>query len=266
MDERIDIGTHSLHIRCIGEGSPAVVVDTGLGDTSEGWHAMQAQIAQHTRACVYDRAGYGSSEPGPLPRHSAQMADELEQLLEVAGVAAPYVLLGHSLGGLNAQVFAGRHPERLAGLVLLDPPPLGFITGEAYPELYHMAEQQTAQWQQAAQALKRSRDPAERAQARFLETLASEHAMFLIEGAQQAVAIESFGDLPLVIVGASRPNPAFGEDAEAFQRFWIEQSRELAARSTRGTFVLAPESGHHLHVDAPDVVLEAVRQVVAQVE
>jgi pimeloyl-ACP methyl ester carboxylesterase len=167
---------------------------------------------------------------------------------------------------LNAQVFAGRHPDRVAGLVLLDPPPLAFITGEAYPELYHVAEQQTAEWQHAAQELKQSKDPADRAKASYLEMLASEHAMFLTEGAAQAAAIQSFGDLPLVVVGSGQPNPGFGQVAEEFQQFWIEQSQELAARSTKGAFVLAPESSHHLHVDAPDVVLGAVRQVLAQAD
>ena len=75
-------------------------------------------------------------------------------------------------------------------------------------------------------------------------------------------AIESFGDIPLVVVGAGKPNPAFGEQAEAFQDFWIEQNRMLADKSARGTFVLASESSHYLHEDAPKVVLDAVRQVV----
>ena len=90
--------------------------------------------------------------------------------------------------------------------------------------------------------------------------------MFLTEGAAQATAIESYGDTPLVVVGSGQPNPGFGEAAKEFQRFWIAQSQALAARSTQGTFVLAPESSHHLHVDAPDVVLEAVRQVLAQAD
>ena len=104
IDKMVNIGTHSLHIRCTGRGRPTVVIDTGVGDTSERWQSFQAQVAQVTRVCTYDRAGYGASEPGPLPRHSQRAADELKQLLENAGVRGPYVLVGHSLGGLNAQV------------------------------------------------------------------------------------------------------------------------------------------------------------------
>ena len=262
MEKGVDVGTHRLHIRCTGKGRPAVVIDTGLGDPAERWYEMQARISEHTRVCVYDRAGYGTSEPGPTPRTSERAADEWRQLLQAAGVRGPYVLVGHSLGGINAQVFAARYPDQVAGLVLLDPPPLPFISGEAFPDLHRLAQQQTIEFQQAAHALQQSKDPAERAQATFLETLASENAALFAPGAAQSRGIGSFGDLPLVVVGSGKPNPAFGEAAPDFQRFWIEQNQAVATRSTRGAFLLAAKRGHHLHVDAPDVVLDAVERVL----
>jgi len=262
MDEMVDIGTHSLHIHCTGQGSPVVVVDTGVGDTSERWQPIQAQIAQVTRVCTYDRAGYGSSDPGPLPRHSQQAAGELKQLLENAGVRGPYVLVGHSLGGLNVQVFADRYPDLVAGLILLDPTPLPFITGQAFPALHRVFEQRATELQQVAEAARQSTDAEAQAQAGYLEAVASEHAALIAESAAQVAAIASFGDIPLIVIGSGQPNPAFGADAEAFQQFWIEQNRELTTRSTDGTFVLAQESSHYLHEDAPDVVLDAVRQMV----
>jgi hypothetical protein len=91
-------------------------------------------------------------------------------------------------------------------------------------------------------------------------------SLFAGGGAAQIAAIESFGDLPLVVVGSGQPNPTFGEAAQAFQQLWIEQNRALAARSTRGAFLLAAESGHHLQVDAPDVVFDAIQQVLDQVK
>jgi len=264
IDKMVNIGTHSLHIRCTGQGSPVVVIDTGVGDTSERWQPFQAQVAQVTRVCAYDRAGYGSSEPGPLPRHSQRVADELKQLLENAGVRGPYVLVGHSLGGLNVQVFADRYPDLVAGLILLDPAPLLFITGQAFPALHRVFEQQAAELQQVAEAARQSTDAEAQAQAGYLEAVASEHAALVAESASQVAAIASFGDIPLVVIGSGKPNPAFGADAEAFQQFWIEQNRELATRSTDGTFVLAQESSHYLHEDAPDVVLDAIRHMVQQ--
>jgi len=265
IDEMVNIGTHSLHIRCTGRGRPTVVIDTGVGDTSERWQPFQTQVAQVTRVCTYDRAGYGSSEPGPLPRHSQQATGELKQLLENAGVRGPYVLVGHSLGGLNVQVFADRYPDLVAGLILLDPTPLPFITGQAFPALHRVFEQQAAGLQQTAEAARQSTDAEAQAQAGYLGAVASEHAALIAESASQVAAISSFGAVPLVVIGSGKPNPAFGADAEAFQQFWIEQNRELATRSTDGTFVLAQESSHYLHEDAPDVVLDAIRQMVERV-
>lgn len=266
-DTMVDLGTHSLHIRCVGRGRPAIVIDTGHGDVAAKWHEVQDQLAAKSRVCTYDRAGYGRSEPGPLPRHSRQAASELKRLLEKGGVEGPYVLVGHSLGGLNAQVFAGAYPELVAGLVLVDPPPLGFIapTGSqepAFPGLRQMAVDQAAELSATAQRAQASTDPAAKGQADYLAAIASELTMFLSESAEQAAGIESFGDLPLTVVAAGRPNPAFGEQAEAFQQFWIEQSRGLAHKSTDGAFVLAAESSHQVHEDAPEQVVEAVLQVL----
>ncbi len=94
--------------------------------------------------------------------------------------------------------------------------------------------------------------------------MASEHETLFSEGARAAAAIASFGEMPLVAIGAGRPNPAFGAAAEAYQAFWNEQSRALAAKSVRGAFTLAKGSGRHIHQDAPEVVIGAIRQVLEQ--
>jgi len=262
MDEKVSIGTHSLHIRCMGQGGPTVVIDTGVGDTLEGWSAIQSQIAEFTHVCIYDRAGYESSEPGPLPRHSQRLADELQQLLKNAGVRGPYVLVGHSLGGLTMQVFADQYPDLVAGLILLDPTPIPFITGQAFPELYQMLEGQAAEFQNMAEAARQSTDPEAQASANYLGAIASEHAALIAESASQVAAIESFGEFPLVVIGSGIPNQGFGPDANAFQQFWIEQNQALAGKSENGRFVLAQDSSHYIHEDAPEVVLDAIRELV----
>jgi len=261
VDEMVNIGGHSLHIYCIGQGSPPVVIDVGFGDSYTNWRAIQEEVAQDTRVCAYERAGYGSSQPGPMPRSSQQVVYELKTLLEKADTPGPYVLVGHSLGGLNMQVFASQHPDRVAGAVLLDPPPLGFITGEKFPELYQMAEQETAGLLAAAEQARQSPDPEEKAKASYYQTLASEHTMMLADSARQVAAIESFGDMPLIVLASGKPNPAFGE---AFQQFWIEQNQALATKSANGTYILVEESGHHLYSDVPDVVLDVIRQIVSE--
>jgi pimeloyl-ACP methyl ester carboxylesterase len=196
-----------------------------------------------------------------MPRHSRREADELKLLLKEAGVKGPYLLVGHSLGGLNAQVFAGDYPDLVAGLALVDPPPLDFATGKAFPDLYQMLTGQAAELAETAELAARSTDPQAKSKADYIAAIASELQMFA-ESAGQAAAVESFGDTPLVVLAAGRPNPAFGDQADAYQQFWIEQNRALARKSTRGTFGLIPESGHHLHKDAPGQVVEAIRRVL----
>lgn len=110
-----------LYLECRGDGAPAVVLEAGLGVAAAGtWAAVQRPLADTTRVCAYDRAGIGSSEPAPPPRTSPVMVDELRGLLAAAGVEPPYVLVGASFGGLNAQFMAAEHPDEVAGLVLLD--------------------------------------------------------------------------------------------------------------------------------------------------
>jgi len=264
IDAKISLGTHSLHIRCLGQGNPTVVIDTGVGDTMARWTNFQSQVAQFTHVCTYDRAGYGSSEPGPLPRHSQRLADELKQLLENAGIKGPYVLVGHSLGGLTMQVFGDQYPDLAAVLILLDPPPLAFITGQAFPDLYQMLEEQAAEFQNLAEAARQSTDAETQADVNYLETIASEHAALIGASAEQVAAIESFGDLPLIVIGSGLPNPGFGAEADDFQQFWIEQNRALAEKSTNGRFVLAQESSHYIHEDVPEVVIDAIREMVGK--
>ncbi len=265
MDRQVSIGSHSLHVFCLGRGSPPLVIDTGLGEICAAWQPLQRRLAELTRVFAYDRAGYGESAPGSLPRHSRVAAEDLRLLLEKAGVEPPFLLLGHSLGALNLQVFAGLYPQDTAGLLLLDPPPLEWICGRAFPELAALAEEEVRKMKAAAEEAAHSHDAQQQAKAAFYTVLASEQAELLNSSARQAEALASFGDLPLFVLASTQPNPNFGAAAEAFQSFWIEQSRGLAAKSTRGEFILAPNSSHHIHLDAPDLVVNAVQRALALV-
>jgi len=189
----------------------------------------------------------------------------LKALLEKLSVPGPYVLVGHSLGGLNVQVFASRYPDDVVGLILLDPPPLSFILGEEYTELVGMAESMTAEWQGIADAAADSADAQEKARTAFFGMIASEHREMFGATARLVDSISTFGDMPLVVVAAGRPNPAFGEVAEEYQRYWVEQSRSLAKRSANGRFTFAEDSSHHLYIDVPELVEETVLSVVHQV-
>ena len=261
-DRLVDVGTHKLQAHVEGKGTPTVVIDAGLGDQLDKLRPLQQLLARVTRVVVYNRAGYGQSEPGPLPRDAGREADELRVLLKGLRVKKPYVLVGHSLGALNVQVFASRHPDEVAGIVLLDPPPVAFLVGQEYANLSAMAERMTAEWQVAADSTANAPDPAARAQSAFLRMIASEHREMFGGTAKLVSSISTFGDIPLVVMAAGKSNPAFGETAEQFQKFWVEQSRALAAKSTAGRFVLAEESSHYLYLDVPDLVETTILAVV----
>lgn len=109
-----------LNLYCTGSGSPAVVFDSGWEDWAPVWTIVQPQVARWTRACSYDRAGSGFSDPGPMPRTSMRIADELHSALHHARIRGPYILVGHAFGGDNVRAFAERYTSELAGLVLVE--------------------------------------------------------------------------------------------------------------------------------------------------
>ena len=117
----IDIGTHRLHVLEKGQGSPSIVLEAGLMSTVLSWSEIQRTLAHSYRVVSYDRAGLGWSDLGPMPRTAERMVAELHTLLERAEIPPPYLLVGHSFGGLTMPLFAARYPQETAGLVLVDP-------------------------------------------------------------------------------------------------------------------------------------------------
>jgi pimeloyl-ACP methyl ester carboxylesterase len=263
-DQMIDIGSHRLQFHQEGDGAPAVVVDAGLADQLEKLKPLQERLSGVTRVITYNRAGYGQSDPGPLPRDSGQEAEELKALLERASIPEPYVLVGHSLGALNVQVFASKYPKAVAGMVLMDPPPLSFILGQEWGELRGMAERMTTEWQAIADSAGESADVQGKMKSAFFRMIASEHREMFGQSAKLVSAAATFGDKPLVVIASGKPNPAFGEAAEKFQQYWVGQNRALAGKSTAGKFILAEGASHFLYVDVPELVVETVRSIVQE--
>jgi pimeloyl-ACP methyl ester carboxylesterase len=124
----VDIGGRRLNLECQGTGAPTVVFVAGLGDRGErAWGAVWGQAARSARACVYDRPGLGRSDPGPTPAGYQTAVEDLHLLLRRGHVPGPYVLVGHSLGGLLARLYADRHPAEVAGVVLVDATPVDWF-------------------------------------------------------------------------------------------------------------------------------------------
>jgi pimeloyl-ACP methyl ester carboxylesterase len=124
----VDVGGHQLHILCTGQGSPTVILETGLGASSTAWTLVQPALASSTRTCAYDRAGLGWSQPGPEPRDARQISTELHSLLHTAEIAGPYVLVGHSNGGLYSRMYASMYPTDVGGIVLVEATPTDLLT------------------------------------------------------------------------------------------------------------------------------------------
>jgi pimeloyl-ACP methyl ester carboxylesterase len=292
----VDIGGRSLNIHCIGEGSPAVVLEAALGYR---WTPIQREVATFTRACWYDRAGHGWSDPGPAPRTSEAVANDLHALLKAATIQPPYVLVGASGAGFPIRVFAGKHLAEVAGVVLVDavhedqyqreprsslgfanrvPAPIRTALYEVVPVAHEIGLIRLIL--RSARAGNLSRPPPEgltfeEAQhLSFLSTLPRSYATDADEGrhwkasADQARRANDLGDRPLVVLTAGRSmeprDPAALAEARAFHQIWMHELQpKLARLSSRGRQVIVEDSGHAIQFEAPDVVIEAIREIVA---
>lgn len=268
FEGRIDIGTHYLFLSARGQGTPTFVLDVGVGGTYQDWLPILESLAQKTRVVAYDRAGYGRSDIGPFPRNSSRAADELKKLLDTAKIPGPYILVGHSLGGLNVQIFALKYPEDTAGLVLLDPPPLDWVLGDAFPGLKDMFLREVRNLKMAANESENSEDQREQERAGYLHTLASEHEFLINEFSPiiKSCRNKSWGNLPVYVIASSIPNHQFGEDAARFQKFWNDQCRTLSSKSSRGQYFFAPQSSHNIPQDDPELVLDVLEKILNKIK
>lgn len=249
LDGLFDVGGLTLHLRCEGSGAPVVVLDAGLGDDASVWNDVLPAASRETRVCAYDRAGTGTSSAAPRPHGSALMVGEQHALLGAARIPGPYVLVGHSLGGLNVRLFASAYPEEVAGVVLID------ATTE---------EQDTRYWSLLPEDV----------MAGFRESLQQnpeglDYEAFVGSLAEVRRATTSLGDRPLVVLthGKEAPPPP-GVSAELASRMattWADLQSPLARLSSRGAQVVVRSSGHYIHGEAPALVVAAIDVVVSAV-
>jgi pimeloyl-ACP methyl ester carboxylesterase len=257
----VDVGGHRLHIWCTGSGTPSVILETGLGGSSADWGFVQPEVAGFTRVCSYDRAGMGYSDPGPSPRTTRSMAHELAQLLDRGGVSGPVILVGASIGGLIARVFASEHAERVAGLVLVDAshedqkedvpqiaPFVPFLSSVGVLRLlgvsFGLPPASLAPPVRGFARATAFRAAGQRA--------AVDEIMHLQESAAEVRATRRRLTVPVVVVTAGR-----GADT-----VWQNLQRDQVGLSQRGCQVIADQSGHAVAVGQPQVVVDAIRATV----
>jgi pimeloyl-ACP methyl ester carboxylesterase len=163
--------------------------------------------------------------------------------------------VGHSLGATHALILAAESPDLVAGLVLLDPPPIELMASTVFPFFQRTARGQTAWFRDMAVM---SRNAGDESAAIYFETVASEHESLFDPDVDAQCVPESLGEISLTVISSDLPNPALGALAELFQRLWIGSNREMATRSRHGRFVLTQGSTHQIHIDAPETVSRAV--------
>ena len=268
----IDVGGRRLHLNCTGSGSPTVVLEPGLWATSAAMAWVAPAVANHgSRVCVYDRAGRGWSDPADGPLDGAQTAADLHTLLERAHIPGPYVLAGHSFGGLYVLTFAARYPDDVAGLVLIDstepvstpPPPRPAYNLTArflalLPATAHLGIPRLL-GQFSDSGLPPAAEDQIRARGATAETLRS-FVDELGEGStagHQAAALEDFGAKPLIVITAG-----LGHDAT-----WAAAQKELATLSTNSRHRIVDATHASLLLDQADAVAasQAIREVAAAV-
>jgi len=273
----VNVAGRKMHIDCTGEGSPTVILDSGLGDSYLSWRKVQPEIAKLTRVCSYDRAGLGYSDPSSQPRTSKVIAEELHALLQAASISPPYVIVGHSMGGYDVRVYTSMYRREIAGMVLVDashpdqdnrfPPELKNLEGS---------------WQRETQFIAFSmpfgiprllglceNDPVTRAADcnwRSVREQLAEIKAFP-ESASETAATGSLDDLPLAVLSHDPDKPSSDlppEIAKPTNEAWQRMQVELSDLSTRGTYTVAKNSAHYIQIDRPDVVIDAIRNIVEQ--
>jgi pimeloyl-ACP methyl ester carboxylesterase len=295
----VDIGGRKMNLYCSGQGATTVVFDAPSGEAGWNWFRVQPAVAKHTRACVFDRAGLGFSDPAKRPNTSEHVAEDLHKLLAGAGVKPPYVMVGNSLGGANVQVYAYRYPVEVKGLVLVEPEHedetsrLDKASQGNLKKVYAMVKQQNDYCMAAAHnGLKPGSEeqmncignPAETygpvlgaavmsatTRPAYWRTTVDEWDAIKVSDEQLRKLRRPFGDLPVVVLtrGVS-PYAVPGKPQSALNKAMEDENaaiqKETAALSTRGKQRVVPGAGHVIHADKPEAVVDAVLEVLNQVK
>jgi pimeloyl-ACP methyl ester carboxylesterase len=295
----VDIGGRKMNLYCSGQGATTVVFDAPSGEAGWNWFKVQPAVARHTRACVFDRAGLGFSDPAKRPNTSENVAEDLHKLLAGAGIKPPYVMVGNSLGGANVQVYAYRYPAEVKGLVLVEPQHedetsrLDKASQGKLKKIYAMvAEQNKYCLAAAGKGFKPGSEeqkncignPAESygptvgaavmsasTKLSYWRSNVDEWEAIKLSDEQLRKLRRPFGDLPVVVLTRGvRPFAVPGQPQSPLNKAMEDENaaihKEIAALSTRGKQRVVPGAGHVIHAEKPEAVVDAVLEVLKQVK
>jgi pimeloyl-ACP methyl ester carboxylesterase len=283
LGDMVDAGGYNLHLNCTGEagGAPTVVMDSGLGGTVLDWQLVQPELAISTRVCTYDRAGMGWSDSGAQPRTSRQIVKELHTLLANAGVRGPYVLVGHSFGGTNMQVYASRYPDEVAGMVFVDSAledeKAVALTQSHQPSPLLLKIYATIGLTRLPYTLGGETSDLTSPELEDEQAAISTHRRHVFAVADETSSLEesfdenrtdpmSLGDKPLMVLTAGsvqlKGTGLSKEQMNLIDKLHSESQAALTRRSENAKQIIVEDSGHYIHVEHPGLVTDAIRQVM----
>lgn len=259
--EKVDVGGYKLAIRCSGEGSPTVILESGFGDAGADygtWVKVTLEVNDRTRICSYSRAGLGSSDPIPTESRTSQdVVNDLHALLTNAKIEGPYILVGHSIGGFHVRLYADQYPNDVVGMILED---------ASHPDQFErtlaILPPETSDEPESLKLLRRN--------IRNIDDMEPNIEKFIFsESIAQVKATKPLGDLPLVVLTQS---PSCEEDiglppeiATKYTQIWQTLQVDLANLSSKSTHIVATTACHFIHWDEPQLVIDAILKVLEEV-
>ena len=276
------INGHSMHLYCTGHGEPTVVLEAGGGDDWLIWQRVQPEVAKITRVCSYDRAGTGWSKPQPGARDANTIAGQLHTLLQDAGESGPLVLAGASVGGFYVRQFAAAYPREVSGIVFVDsstPEQIQAIPGSGYSAqlIERKHREVTIEWlkelsgwtrlsggckaqlEPALEAYQRLAD-AETCRPSYARSWRGEADQFW-HSAEEVAQARCCGDIPILIISQDSESPQSAQPL-SIRPIWNGLQEHLKVRSPNSRRIISRGSGHHVMIDRPDVVIDAIAQLV----
>lgn len=282
----VSVGDHRLHLNCQGSGKPLVLLESGLSGWSQDWALVQPQLAKQTTVCSYDRAGYAWSDEASQARTGLLAVEDLRTMLRTAGLQGPMVVVGHSWGGMLAQMLAQTHPDEVLGLVLVDALHHD-QTASMDPDIHAQYSRNmrlltgSATWLAPVGLTRLARMPAsvvldklpiaEQAAARGLAMQSKNYRALYTEYMGIDPALDVARNLPPVppvptVVLSTNDLSEFppGWDTDTMRQHWIAGQRALA-QETAAKHVVVADAGHYLQLERPELVIASVLEVLHQV-
>lgn len=260
---------HRIYYHCLGEGSHTVLIDTGVGDASANWVPIQQELSKHLKVCVYDRAGYGMSGPGPGPRTSSLIVEELYTMVKSAEINGPYIIVGHSFGGFTAQLFAKTYTDETAGIVLVDSSHPQQVDRLAKLDLFETENRRIITGrsevikEDSSELQKKWHMLNSRRKAVFAQM---DELKYFQDSADEVSNAGPMPDIPLAVLTRGISQLPTLENSESMEDVWLAMQIDLANSSQQGYQKIIPNSGHNIHIDKPDAVVNSVLEIYRSIK